>query len=83
MKLLVATPRFTRDWNKLTADAQKQISTVFDTLQRDPRSLDTKRLRGEQSPVLRIRIGDYRVLYSEKRDTIYLLRIGHRKDVYR
>ena len=31
----------------------------------------------------RIRIGDYRVIFDLKEETLTILKIGHRKDIYR
>lgn len=40
-------------------------------------------MKGEEGPVLRIRSGDYRILYIVRDVDIVILDIGHRKDVYR
>jgi len=40
-----------------------------------------KKLQGAE--VLRFRVGDYRVLFTEDRIILNVLRIGHRREVYR
>ena len=40
-------------------------------------------LRGELSGAYKLRVGDYRVIYMKIPDGVLVLRIGHRKDVYR
>ncbi len=42
-----------------------------------------KKLRGY--PLYRIRVGDYRIIYSVDEDskTVYIIRIGHRENVYK
>ena len=40
-------------------------------------------LRGTFQGLYRYRIGDYRVIYTKTVDGILVLRIGHRKDIYR
>ena len=40
-----------------------------------------KRLQGEN--VLRLRIGDYRVLFTEDGIILRVLRVGHRREIYR
>jgi len=40
-----------------------------------------KKLQGEH--ILRFRIGDYRVLFTEDGIILRVLRIGHRREVYR
>ena len=41
-----------------------------------------KKLSGDFEGLWRLRIGDYRVIYTVIRDGWLILRIGHRKDVY-
>ena len=40
-------------------------------------------LRGEFRGLYKYRVGDYRVVYAKTTDGVLVLRIGHRKDVYR
>lgn len=40
-------------------------------------------LTGSESGRWRFRIGDYRVIFKIIKDKIVILKIGHRKDVYR
>lgn len=42
-----------------------------------------KRLSGEYSELCRLRVGDYRVIYSLIRDGVLILKIEHRKESYR
>jgi len=42
-----------------------------------------KRLSGEFEGLLRLRVGNHRVLFDETADTITIHRIGERRDVYR
>jgi len=42
-----------------------------------------KRLSGDFEGLLRIRIGDYRVIYTVIPAGILILRIAHRKEIYR
>jgi mRNA-degrading endonuclease RelE of RelBE toxin-antitoxin system len=45
---------------------------------------DVKRLTGAQRPLLRLRVGEYRVLFQmEQEDQIDVLRILHRREAYR
>jgi mRNA interferase RelE/StbE len=41
-----------------------------------------KPVAGEFDGLLRLRVGDYRVLFDETEETIILHRIRHRKDAY-
>ena len=49
----------------------------------NPRPLGCKKLKGTE--FYRIRIGDYRVIYKIEDDILLILviRIGHRKDIYK
>lgn len=49
-------------------------------LEEDPFSKDIKRLKGETS--FRLRVGDYRIIFDIIRDTIIILTLGHRKNIY-
>lgn len=40
-----------------------------------------KKLKGYKD-IFRIRVGDYRIIYRRTREQIYIILIGHRKDVY-
>ena len=42
-----------------------------------------KQLSGNFSGLFSLRVGDYRVIYKHLHDTILILRIAHRKDVYK
>ena len=40
-------------------------------------------LSGKFSGLRKFRVGDYRVVFTIMEDTVLVLRIGHRRDVYR
>jgi mRNA interferase RelE/StbE len=63
---------------------QKQIDRVIVSLSENPRPHGVKKLQGK-TDYYRIRSGDYRIVYQIKDDvlTILIIRIGHRKDIYR
>jgi len=53
------------------------------SLQENPRPLGSKKLAGKN--LYRIRVGNYRVIYRIQDDVLVILvvKIGHRKDIYR
>ncbi len=65
-------------------DAQVRIRRAIDRLAEDPFPANVKKMAGEEH-TYRLRIGDYRVVYEihDRRLVILILRVGHRKDVYR
>ena len=60
----------------------KRILTKIESLSDNPRPNDCKKLSALER--YRIRQGNYRILYSIENEilTIYIVKIGHRKDVY-
>jgi len=61
-----------------------KIINSIDNLSENPRPEGSKKLRGSDEDLWRIRIGNYRVIYSIK-DSIRIVNIrklGHRKDIY-
>ncbi len=71
-------------FDRLQAKERRRVSRVLDELEQNPRPIESRRITGSES-LLRIRVGDYRVVYQieEERVTILIARIGHRREVYR
>ena len=63
-------------------DLQKIILRI-QALARDPRPPGYEKLTGQDR--YRIRQGHYRIIYSiqDKEFTVWVVKIGHRKDIYR
>ena len=63
---------------------QYRIRAAIDLLAEEPRPPGCVALSGEES-VYRVRVGDYRILYEviDARLVIQVVRVGHRRDVYR
>jgi mRNA interferase RelE/StbE len=61
-----------------------KILSAIESLAEDPRPSGCKKLAGAEH-TYRIRIGDYRVVYEVQNAVLVVLvvRIGHRRDVYR
>jgi len=69
---------------KIPKSDQRRISDRIDSLSKnlpDPATTKMKR----DNPFHRIRVGDYRIIYEIHEDilVIMVLKIGHRKEVYR
>jgi mRNA interferase RelE/StbE len=69
---------------KLPAQVQRKIAAVIMSLAIDPRPYGTKKLTGTVNSY-RVRVGDYRVIYDiyEREIVVSVLKIGHRRDIYR
>ncbi|MCX6879720.1 MAG: type II toxin-antitoxin system RelE/ParE family toxin [Verrucomicrobia bacterium] len=57
---------------------------AIEALANDPRPVGCKKLVGSEH-TYRIRVGDYRVVYDIKREelVVFVIRVRHRRDVYR
>lgn len=77
-------PSTKKDLKKISkAEVQRIISTV-EGLSNQPRPPGSTKLSGSDL-TYRIRVGNYRVIYEIHDETILIevVKIGHRKDVYR
>lgn len=64
--------------------AQERIFNAIEALEADPRPGGIKALKGEWRGHYRLRVGDYRVVYTVEDNVLRVLvvRVGDRKDVY-
>lgn len=69
---------------KIPRSDQKRIAVKIDSLSENLPDPATTKMKGD-NPFNRIRVGDYRIIYEIHEDIllIVVLKIGHRKDVYR
>jgi len=69
---------------KIPKADQKRIADKIDSLAEDLPNPDTTKMKGN-NPFHRIRVGDYRIIYEIQEDVLLILvvKIGHRKDIYR
>ena len=81
-KLLIK-PSAVKEIHSLPAGDQKRVVARIRGLADDPRPSGTERLSGDEK--YRVRQGDYRVLYSvdDAAKTVVIVKVGHRRDVYR
>jgi mRNA interferase RelE/StbE len=73
-----------KQFRKLPKSAQRRLAIAINSLASDPRPRGSRRLQGYED-VYRVRSGVARIIYSilDKRLLIIVLKIGHRKDIYR
>jgi mRNA interferase RelE/StbE len=69
-----------QDIEKLESSIARRIIKKVDELSENPFSKEIKRLKGSND--FRLRVGDYRVIFSIERNVIQILKIGHRKNIY-
>jgi len=73
-----------KELRKLGKDVIPRVVLAVEALADDPRPSGSKKLPGAER-TYRIRIGDYRVVYSVLENVlrIEVIRVGHRRDIYR
>lgn len=77
-------PAAARQIRKLPKATQNQIIKHIEILGENPFPAGVVKLAGEDD-LFRIRVGDYRVIYSveNKKLVVLVVSVGHRREVYR
>jgi mRNA interferase RelE/StbE len=72
-----------KDLKKIPKRELKKILSRVEKLGNDPRPMGCEKLTAEE--LYRIRQGNYRIIYSiqDNELTVWVIKVGHRKDVYR
>ncbi|MEK6775848.1 MAG: type II toxin-antitoxin system RelE/ParE family toxin [bacterium] len=73
-------------WKDFESTPKKDLSKILqriDLLAENPRLSGSQKLSGQEK--YRIRQGEYRIVYSIQDDelTVWIVKVGHRKDIYR
>ncbi len=73
-----------KDLRRISPPEVAKIVETVQTLCDEPRPLGCKKMVGSEC-AYRLRVGDYRIIYEVYDDTIIIevIKVGHRKDVYR
>ena len=79
MKEIEFTSAAVRQWRKLTATTREQIDLKLKVFAETGVG-DVKALKGVAG--MRLRAGDWRVLFTMKANTITIHAVGHRRDIY-
>ncbi len=66
---------------RLDAATHRRILEAIDTLKENP--YRGKKVQGVDVGLWRLRVGDYRIRYDIAEDLVFILRIGHRREIYR
>ena len=80
---LAFRPAALRALRKLDRQTAERIKTATEALRDDPRPPGAKMLTGSHG-LLRIRVGDYRVVYAidDQLRVVRVATVGHRRDIY-
>ena len=74
-------PSAARQLSRLPRPEQVRIGHRIEALSTEPRPHGVDKIKGEEF-LFRVRVGDYRVVYTRVDGDILVLRIGHRSKVY-
>lgn len=82
---VVIAPEARRNLKSLHGTILRRIADAIDALADNPRPSGAVKLAGEADNLWRIRVGDYRIVYQiqDERLVVLILRVGHRRDVYK
>jgi mRNA interferase RelE/StbE len=81
---LITKPSAEKQIARLPSPIRRRVYEALDGLCENPRPRGCVKLEGGED-LWRIRVGDYRVIYTIEDDVLVVLvvRVAHRKDVYR
>ena len=80
------TPAARKQLNHLDKSVQIRLRPAIDALANEPIPPGAKKLKAMGvDPLWRIRVGDYRIVYKVEghRLVVLIVKIGHRREVYR
>ncbi len=76
-------PEAAREFDALDSMVRQRVEKALDQLALDPMALKNqiKRLKGDSA--MRLRVGDWRIIFDVRSAEITVLAIAHRREVYR
>ena len=82
MHKIVFTNKSLKDLENIPPETNLRIAQKLKEYSSNPLNY-ARKLKDSTIGDYRFRIGDYRVVFDLEKDTIVVLRIGHRKDIYK
>ncbi|MBI5075661.1 MAG: type II toxin-antitoxin system RelE/ParE family toxin [Nitrospirae bacterium] len=79
---LVYTRRAEKDIKKLDSSVKGNIGKALLKLQDNP-LLNSEKLSNPELGTYKYRIGDYRVVFDIEGNDVVILRVGHRREIYK
>jgi mRNA interferase RelE/StbE len=79
MKPILFTPAGARQWMKLAPQVRRRIDVRLTEFATSGKG-DVKRLKGRRGS--RLRAGDRRVIFYEEANSIVVVAVGHRREIY-
>ena len=78
---IVPTKTFTKDFKKLPPEVKTRALAALERIKQDP--YRGRKVKAVETGEWRWRVGDYRIRYDIEDEDIVLLRIRHRREIYR
>ncbi len=82
MYKIILTQRALKDLERIDKETQRRIAVKLKEYANNP-LIHAKKLVSPKIGEYRLRIGDYRVIFDIEGENIVILRIGHRKSIYK
>lgn len=72
-----------KEIGSLPNNIKERVKKAILSLAKNPMPVGHKKLKGRTNDY-RVRVGDYRIVYQIKAEIIliYIIKVGHRKDIY-
>jgi mRNA interferase RelE/StbE len=82
-RTIVFAPEAAKEFDALDSTVRERVEKSLDQLAIDPLALrnQIKRLKGETA--MRLRVGDWRVIFDIHAGEIIVLAVAHRREIYR
>lgn len=81
---IIFTERAKKDWQNLNNSIQRQLRKKLSFYIKSGKPLKfADKIKDKSLGDYRFRIGDYRIIFDTRRKTIFVLKVGHRKDIYK
>lgn len=74
-----------KDLKSIRPQDVERIKSAIQDLSKNPRPDGCTKLKGDKRDYYRIRVGNYRVVYSIEDEVLLILvvRVGHRREIYK
>jgi len=79
---IIFTQRALKDLNYINQETQQRLATKLKEYSQAPLKY-ARKLIDMKIGTYRFRVGDYRIVFDIDNENIVILRIGHRKEVYK
>jgi mRNA interferase RelE/StbE len=78
-------PKAEKELRALPKAIIQSVIAIVESLAINPYPANTKKLKGKVKSHFRVRTGNYRIIYEIQNQEliIYIIEVGHRKDIYR